>query len=237
MTKLYKVSFTLLLVALCGGLFAQGNLKPRSSSANSRMAGGSPLKRFFTKTPWTFGIHGHVVDDDGAPFQNVFNVSNTWNFLPYPTRLTIDGYYKAGFSFQGEFAYNQYKVKKEINDVYITSNWTFFSADVHCKFDLNEVFGPTNWFDPYVAMGNGFTLRSGASKPMTVTYNAGLGFNIMIFENLGFNVQSMGKFSMIEGTSNYLHHSVGVIYRIEGGHGRKPGKLGKRYKFVNKGRK
>lgn len=237
MTKLYKVSFTLLLVALCGGLFAQGNLKPRSSSSKSRMAGGSPLKRFFTKTPWTFGIHGHVVDDDGNPFKYLFDVNKTWNFFPYPTRLTIDGYYKAGFSFQGEFSYNQYKTGKRIQNEFIPGTWTFFSADMHVKFDLNEVIGSTNWFDPYVAMGHGYTMRSGAPKPNSFNFNAGLGFNIMIFENLGFNVQTMAKFSMIEGTSNYLHHNVGVIYRIEGGHGRKPGKLGKRYKFVNKGRK
>lgn len=209
------------------------------------MAGGSPLKRFFTKTPWTFGIHGHVVDDDGDPFGNLFNVGRAWNFLSYPSKLTIDGYYRAGFSFQLELAFTQYKNGRVINQKNSeTPNkisgayWSrFISTDINVKYDLNELFGPTNWFDPYVSMGYGMTMRTGVTKPTTFTYNTGLGFNIMIFENLGFNVQSMAKFSMIEGTSNYLHHSVGVIYRIEGGHGRRPGKLGKRYKFVNKGRK
>ncbi len=218
-----------LLITLSSSLLAQ---KQRAEN-KSQAKGG--FKRFFTKTPWTFGLSGHVVDDDGKPFQNVFSPSKAWNFLPYPSRITVDGYYKSGFSFQGEFAYTQYKIGRDINDVITTSKWTFFSADANVKFDLNEAFGPTNWFDPYVAAGYGFTLRSGAVKPATVNFNAGLGFNIWIYENLGFNAQSMAKFSMIQGTSNYLHHSVGIIYRIQGGAGARPGKLGKRYKFVSKG--
>lgn len=226
------VIVTLLFVSLSGGSMAQ--MKQRSSTDKSKAAGGS-FKRFLTKTPWTFGLSGHVVDDDGNPFSHLFDVSKAWNFLPYPTRLTIDGYYQSGISFQAEFAYNQYKTGKRINNEYIGSQWTFFSADAHIKYDLNEVFGPTNWFDPYVSGGYGFTLRSSATKPTSFNFNAGLGFNIWIFDNLGLNLQSMAKFSMVEGTSNYLHHSVGVIYKIEGGHGARPGHLGKRYKFVSKG--
>jgi OmpA-OmpF porin, OOP family len=232
MKKLLQLTLLLFFISV-GNIMAQ--MKPGTKNRSS--ATESPIKRFFTKTPWTFGISGHVVEDDGKSFTNLFNVGKSWNFLPYPTRLTIDGYYKSGFSFQGEFAYNQYKSGKDINSEIISNTWTFFSADINVKYDLNEVFGPTNWFDPYVAAGHGYTLRTGAPKPNTVTFNMGLGANFMIWENLGFNLQSMAKFSMIEGTSNYLHHSVGVVYRIEGGHGRKPGKLGNRYKFMNRGRR
>ncbi len=213
--------------------FAQMKSKMNNKSSFTGQNGGG-FKRFITKTPWTFGLSGHVVDDDGKPFNSLFNVSKTWNFLAYPSRLTIDGYYKAGFSFQAEFAYTQFKAGRRINNELIGKKWTFFSADAHMKYDLNELIGPTNWFDPYVAVGYGFTLRSGAKKPMTVTYNIGPGANFWIFENLGFNLQTIAKFSAIEGTSNYLQHSVGVVYKIEGGRGGRPGKLGKRYRFVGK---
>jgi OOP family OmpA-OmpF porin len=232
MKKIKLLAFILLFVSLSSGSMAQ--MKQRST--NSSKATGGGFKRFITKTPWTFGLSGHVVDDDGNPFKKLFDVSKSWNFLAYPVRLTIDGYYQSGFSFQTEFAYTQYKVGKNINNETIGSQWTFFSADAHVKYDLNEVIGQTNWFDPYVSAGYGFTLRSGAYKrPTSFNFNAGLGFNIWIYENLGFNAQSMAKFAMIEGTSNYLHHSVGIIYKLEGGRGSHPGRLGKRYKFMSKG--
>lgn len=192
----------------------------------------SPIKRFFKKTPWTFNLGGHVVDDDGQPFNNLFNVNNSWNFLPYPTRLAIDGYFQKGWSFQGEFSYTQFKAGKVINDVVSTVNSTFFSADIHVKYDLNEVFGDTHWFDPYVAGGYGYTMRTVATNPNTATANLGLGFNIWVYQNLGFNLHTMAKFAMQQGTSNYLHHSVGIVYRFEYGMGNRPGKLGKRYTFL-----
>jgi len=213
----------------------EAQIKARTSNKSTASGGG--FKRLIKKTPWTVGLSGHVVDDDGTPFKNLFNVNKSWNFLSYPVRVTLDGYYQAGFSFQAEFAYTQYKSGKIINSEVNASIGTFFSSDVHLKYDLNELFGPTNWFDPYVAAGYGFTLRTVAKKPMTVTSNIGLGFNIWIYENLGFNVQSMAKFAMIENTSNYLHHSVGVIYKFSGSQGSRPGKLGKRYKFVGKSSK
>jgi OmpA-OmpF porin, OOP family len=229
--KLLFVS--VLIVALCGTTLAQMKPKTNNKSSFTGQNGGG-FKRFLTKTPWTFGLSGHVVDDDGNPFKKVFDVSKTWNFLYYPSRLTIDGYYQAGFSFQAEFAYSQIKAGKRINNEFAAGTGAFFSADAHLKYDLNELFGQTNWFDPYVTGGYGFTLRSAALKPTTITSNVGFGANFWLFENLGFNIQTVAKFAMIQQTSNYLHHSVGVVYKIEGGHGSRPGRLGKRYKFVGK---
>ncbi|MCB0410160.1 MAG: hypothetical protein KDD29_08065 [Flavobacteriales bacterium] len=227
----------LLIVAFIVVGTTEINAQIKSRTSNKSTATGGGFKRFIKKTPWTFGVSGHVVDDDGDPFGNLFNVARTWNFLPYPTRLTVDGYYQAGFSFQAEFAYTQYKTGRVVNtDIKTLNNWgTFFSSDFHVKFDLNEVFGPTNWFDPYVAAGYGMAMRSGLKKSITSTFNTGIGFNVWVWENLGFNAQSIAKFSMIEGTSNYLHHSVGVIYKLQGQGGVRPGKLGKRYKFIERG--
>ncbi len=228
-----KVAFLFFILACCLNTNAQIT-KARTASNSSF---GSKINRLITKTPWTFGLSGHVVDDDGKPFTNLFNVSQSWNFYYFPARLTIDGYYVAGFSFQAEFAFTKYRQNKLINGEFIGKSGTFFSSDIHVKYDLNELIGPTNWFDPYITGGYGYTMRSVAKKPHTVTANLGLGSNFWIYENLGFNLQTMAKFSMIEGTSNYLHHSVGVVYRIIGGQGSRPGKLGQRYKFVNRGKR
>ncbi len=205
------------------------------TSAVNAQGGGkkvSPIQRFFKKTPFTFNLGGHVVDDDGRPFNNLFNVGETWNFLPYPTRLAVDGYFQKGWSFQVEFAYTQFKSGKVIQNEKITGTYTFFSVDGHVKYDLNELIGDTHWFDPYVAGGYGYTMRTVAKNPNTGTANLGLGFNIWVYQNLGFNAHTMAKFAMQEGTSNYLHHSVGIVYRFEYGMGNRPGKLGRRYTFL-----
>lgn len=207
-------------------------MKPATKNKSIHAKRGKVWYRLIHKTPWTIGVSGHVVDDNGKPFKKLFDTKLAWNFLSFPARITLDGYYKNGFSFQGEFAYNKFKPGKEINGEIIKGSWTFFSADVNMKYDLNEVIGKTNWFDPYVAGGYGYTLRSGAFKPSSVSFNMGLGFNVWIFENLGFNAQSIAKFAMIQHTSNYLHHSVGVVYKLSGGQGSRPGRLGKRYAFL-----
>ncbi|MBA2613494.1 MAG: hypothetical protein H0U95_16135 [Bacteroidetes bacterium] len=220
--KLFRTSLLcLFLLSLTSNVNAQGGGKKTS-----------PIKRFFKKTPFTFNLGGHVVDDDGKPFTQLFNAANSWNFLPYPTRLAVDGYFQKGWSFQLEFAYTQFKTGKEVNDVKLTSGGTFFSVDGHVKYDLNELIGDTHWFDPYVAGGYGYTMRTVAANHNCPTANLGLGFNIWIYQNLGFNAQSMAKFAMLQGTSNYLHHSVGIVYRFEYGMGNRPGKLGRRYTFL-----
>ena len=211
----------LFLLSLTTNVNAQGSGKKTSA-----------LSSFFKNTPWTFTLGGHVVDDDGNPFSNLFNVAKTWNFLPYPTRLAIDGYYKKGWSFQSEFSFTQFKSGKIIQNEEINSTQIFFSADAHVKYDLNELFGDTHWFDPYVAAGYGYNFRTVAKNPNSASANAGLGFNVWFYQNLGFNAQTIAKFSMIEGTSNYLHHSLGIVYRFEYGMGNRPGKLGKRYTFL-----
>jgi len=220
--KFFRTSVLFLfLLSLTATVNAQGGGKK-----------SSPIKRFFKKTPWTFNLGGHVVEDDGHPFSNLFNVNDSWNFLPYPSRLAVDGYFQKGWSFQGEFSYTQFKAGKKINDLVTPVTSTFFSADIHVKYDLNEVFGDTHWFDPYVAGGYGYTMRTVAVNPNTATANLGLGFNIWVYQNLGFNLHTIAKFSMQQGTSNYLHHSVGIVYRFEYGMGNRPGKLGKRYTFL-----
>lgn len=222
--KFLRTSFLFLfLLSLIATVNGQGKGKKTTT-----------ISRFFKKTPWTFNLGGHVVDDDGNPFNNLFNVGNSWNFLPFPTRLAIDGYFKKGWSFQGEFSYTQYKSGKIFNGEIINANDNFFSADAIVKYDLNEIFGDTRWFNPYVAGGYGYTFKTIAKNHNSVNANVGFGFNFWIYQNLGFNAQSIAKFSMIEGTSNYLHHSVGVVYRFQSGMGNRPGKLGKRYTFLKR---
>lgn len=194
----------------------------------------SNFKTFIKETPWVFTLSGHVVDDDGNPFNNLFNVSKSWNFLSYPSKLSIEGEYKHNWSFGLDFAYTNYYSGKSINNEILGKKSNFFSADAFVRYKLKGVFGDMNWFDPFVVGGYGYTYREAAKFNSTATANAGLGFNIWIWKNLGFNVQSVAKFAMIKYTSNYLNHSVGIVYRLTSEGSYKPGRVGNRYKFLKK---
>lgn len=194
----------------------------------------SSFKRFIKETPWVFVLSGHVIDDDGKPFGKLFNVKNSWNFLYYPSKLSVEGEYTKGWSFGLDFTYTQFQVGKSINSEVQTRTSNFFSADAFARYKLKGIFGDMNWFDPYVIAGYGYTFRDAAVNKSTVTANAGLGFNIWIWQNLGLNAQSMGKFGVIKYTSNYLNHSVGIVYRLTSEGTYKPGQVGRRYKFIKR---
>ena len=80
MKNIKLLFLSVIMVALCGSTMAQ--MKPKVNNKSTAGAGG--FKRFLTKTPWTFGLSGSVIDDDGNPFKKVFDVNKTWNFLYYP---------------------------------------------------------------------------------------------------------------------------------------------------------
>jgi len=194
------------------------------------------LKRFLKKTPWTFNVGGHVIDDDGQPFSDLFNVSKSWNFLPFPSRVAVEAYLNNGFSGQIECAYTKINPGKIINsnEIKNTESFDFFNTDVNCKYNFDKYLGNKPWFSAYTVGGLGFTHHGFIEKKYrnTCTINLGIGFNFWLYENLGLNLNSTAKFSVILQNTNYLQHSIGIIYRYKKSMGNKPGKIGNRYSFL-----
>jgi OOP family OmpA-OmpF porin len=192
----------------------------------------SKFIRQIQKTVWTAGISGVVIDDDGKPFKDLFDVKDNWNLLPYPTRATLEGFIDKGISVEGSFTYMRLKQGKLLSqDVPRPNNVTLIAFDANVKYDLNEVIGDTKFFSPYVIGGLGYTSRSLPTAKSAVTGNFGLGFTFWIYRGWGLNVQSMAKFALNKASSkNYLMHTVGVVYRFNLLTGYKtPGRLGHRY--------
>lgn len=173
---------------------------------------------FAQRKPITVGLGWNVVDDDGKPYKKLFSFRQSWNLLYYPTRVTVDKELNKGKSVEGILVYNKYKPGKTINNSVNPGTQLFFSGDVMLKFHLNHYMRLKNWFDFYGALGAGCTFRSGAKKKITPTANIGLGFTIWIYPRIGVNAQSLAKFGLqmpiYKTNSNYLHHSLGVVYLI-----------------------
>ncbi len=192
MKNTLKIIPLLLFISLCNKNYAQG-LKNAS---------------------WTFGLSDHIVVDGGKEMTFPFN-TKAWNYLPFPSRLTAEVYFMKGWSFQTELAYTQYKTGSIMDNVVINKKGTYFGADFNGKFAMSHWTNKQGWFDPYLTLGYGYTLRTLATNKSTGNNNLGIGCNFWIYKGFGLNLQGMGKFAMKGGVkSNYTHYSVAFIYKF-----------------------
>ncbi|WP_159023509.1 OmpA family protein [Formosa sp. L2A11] len=161
---------------------------------------------------WMVGVGFNIVDDSGTAFQEVLDVSEAWNAVPYPSRISIGRYFKSGLGLEGIFAYNKYKKGKEVDNYELTEDEDYFSADSRLSYDLNKIVGETGWFDPYVGVGLGFTRAHNNSRG---TYNGVVGFRTWITDRLGLDFNSSGKWAMNQNFKNHIQHAVGVVYKFD----------------------
>ncbi len=176
--------------------------------------GQGEFMRKIKNTTWTFGLSDHIVVDGGKETSFPFN-TKAWNIVPFPSRITVDGYFQKGWSFQTELAYTKYKVGNIMDNIPITKAGTYFGVDFNAKFAFSHWAKKEGWFDPYATVGYGFTYRSLAINKATGNNNLGLGSNFWIYKGFGINLQAMGKFVMKGGQkSNYTQYSFAIIYKL-----------------------
>lgn len=166
-----------------------------------------------------FGIHWNVVEDNGNKFGGLFDVSNSWNYLFYPSNITADRYFKYGWSIEGAASYNKFNRGKLINDSTDVESH-FFAFDVNGKYSFYTKYYPrAKWIDPYFTFGLGYTYRQGNASNHVPTLNLGFGVNFWI-KNFGIQLHSNAKgglwpgFWDLDNHDNYLQHSIGIVYRV-----------------------
>jgi len=197
------------------------------------------VRRSTIRAPWIVGLGWNVIDDDGEPFNKLFDAGKSWNVVPYPSKLSCEKIFLQGWSVEAAANYNQLKSGKIINNDLAKTTQTFISFDINGKFNLMEFAKKKIFFDPYVMNGFGYTYRGSSKHSSVPTANIGLGFNCWIYNNIiGINVQSQAKFALIspiiKTPANYLQHSLGIVYKFETSssrYGQKPGRMGNKYKF------
>jgi hypothetical protein len=184
---------------------------------------------WFKRSPWLIGIGVNIVDDNNYQFQKLFDAKHSWNIPPYPTRVNVEKVLKYGISVEGIANYNVYNKNNIILGTFSNYKRNFFSFDVMAKYDLNEWFGETYWFDPFVTTGFGFSSISAEKQVKSgdiqgkaqngLNYNVGFGFNLWITEEIGVGTQALGKFGLGKlglgnKNDNYTQYSFSVIYRF-----------------------
>lgn len=179
-----------------------------------------PYKTIKQYTPykWMVNVSWNVIDDDGRPYTNMFDVANTWQTEYYPNKISVDRYLKNGWSVEAAASFAQYKAGKLINGNFGNAG-IFAALDVNAKYSLYQLYAPRmRWVEPYTIMGLGYTFRSiGSTAPHTPVLNLGAGVNFWFTKNIGIQIQSTGKLSIypffIGSDGNYFQHSAGISYR------------------------
>lgn len=164
------------------------------------------------------GVNWMVIDDNGDQFGKLFDFSNSWNFLPYPTRVTCDKYFNYGWSLEAGVGFMQYKPGKIINDSTNVSGF-HINLDIQVKKSWYYRFGrKARWIDPYITFGLGHTMRTAGANEQVPHLTAGIGVNFWATKWLGFQLSGQGKLAIFPlfwtAHDNYLQYNAGLVLRF-----------------------
>lgn len=191
---------------------------------------------------WMIGVHWSVIEDDGNQLGDLFNVGKSWNYMYFPTKITLDRYLRYGWSLEGSATYMQYLPGKTVNDTTGLASM-FMCVDVNGKYSLYNQYAPrARWIEPYFTFGLGYTYRSSAHvAPHVPTLNLGLGVNIWFVHSFGMQIHTNGKLGLWPGFwdsgfhTNYFQHSAGFVFRWSGKDKNRNSEFGKRkHKWTRK---
>ena len=169
--------------------------------------------------PWSIDFGINAVDtyptNSGLPgqggwFDEFFNVNDHYNIIPSISRVRVGRYLGDGFSLGAAFSLNRIE---DLGDI-PAGDLSYYAGDLDIRYNLQNLFGKSKWFDPYLAVGGGYTWMDDLGVG---TFNGGAGFNIMFTDHLGLNIQSTYKHSFDEDrVLPHFQHALGVVIKFGG---------------------
>ncbi|NQZ45295.1 MAG: OmpA family protein [Flavobacteriaceae bacterium] len=162
---------------------------------------------------WMVSLGTNIVDDSGDEFGNLFDVGDSWNMVPFPSRISVGRYFENGLGLEAIGSFNRYKEGKIVDGDPATEDIDYYAIDFRASYDLNSILGETGWFDPYVGIGAGYTDANNEGRG---TYNATVGFRTWFSDHWGLDFNSSGKWAMsTENATNHIQHAVGLVYQFD----------------------
>ncbi len=162
---------------------------------------------------WLVSLGINIVDDSGDEFGDLFDLSDGWNMVPFPSRISVGRYFKNGLGVEAIGTYNRYKEGKIVDNAPIAEDVDYLGLDLRLSYDLNMILGETGFFDPYIGIGVGYTDANNQGRG---TYNAIVGFRTWFSDHWGLDFSSTGKWTMnTSNSSNHIQHALGVAYRFD----------------------
>jgi len=91
------------------------------------------------------------------------------------------------------------------------SDAAFFGLDLNVKYDLNNAFGDTKWFDPFLYTGVG---QNSLGAESGLGFKLGAGFNAWFNDHIGLSLRSEYKKVNTPIDFEMYQHSVGVVWKF-----------------------
>jgi len=137
---------------------------------------------------------------------NLIDINDSGSDIGWGGKASLGRYLGKGFSLELAGAVNQ-----------VTRPWgartdaTFAGIDLNVKYDLNNAFGDSKWFDPFLYTGVG---ENWIGTENGISINVGVGFNAWLTNNLGINVTSGYKKVNTPIDFEMYQHSLGLVWRF-----------------------
>lgn len=171
---------------------------------------------------WALAIGVNAVDINKGGFNDFGNMvkdylgTSDWNVIPAISTVSVSRYMNYGLSVKLAGSLNKID-KAPGGDV---DGLSFFALDAAAVYDLNNLFGQTGWWDPFVTFGVG---GAWIDEDSAFTITPGWGFNSWFNENIGIAFSSTynssawtgGNFKSVD-ASSYFQHSLGVVFKFGG---------------------
>ena len=167
--------------------------------------------------PWSVDFGVNAVDfyptnqaGMGGWFDEYVNINDHYNLIPSISRVRVGRYLGDGFSLGLAGSLN--KIDK-MGDA-PASDLSYIAGDLDIRYDLNNIFGDSKWFDPYLSVGGGYTFLDSEGAG---TFNGGAGINFWFNDFIGLNLQSVYKHSFDEAQQlPHFQHALGIAVKFGG---------------------
>ena len=162
---------------------------------------------------WTIGFGVNFIDNTGSLNNQFLNVSDHWNSIQSISKVSVERSFTNLFSAEAALTINKLSIDKLQNGTTIVSDLNYAAIDFSGKFYFDEFIIKKSNIDSYVIIGAGV---NSANSIYNGTGNFGLGLNIWFLPNLGFRVQTIGKyaFEQKEICNNHIQHSAELVFKF-----------------------
>lgn len=164
------------------------------------------------ESSWVVGVSFNAINDSDDGFSGLFNLKENLNIVPFPSQLNVGRMFANGMAVEGIGSYNKYKSGKMVEGRLLDSDKDYYAIDSRVTYALNRIWGGSNWLDPYIGIGLGYTNANSQGRS---TYNGIVGLRAWFSDQFGLDFSSSGKWSMTNKATNHIQFSVGGVYRFD----------------------